>query len=130
MGKNFSEELGEWLSRKNRTQRDRNLVAFLAVLDDVKDGLKTGYSAKSVWAYLLESKRIEFGYDTFLNYANRFIDSEQRDQVATKCQTASKPLAPDIAPNRTASTAAKAIKSEVQAKFVFNPVPPEDKELF
>ena len=130
MGKNFSEELGEWLSRRNRTQRDRNLVAFLAVLDDVKEGLKTGYSAKAVWAYLLESKRIGFGYDTFLNYANRFIDKKQRDQVATKNQTASKPLAPNIAPNRTAPTAAKAIRSEAPAKFVFNPVPPDDKELF
>ena len=129
MGKNFSEELGEWLSRRNRKQRDRNLVAFLAVLDDVKDGLKTGYSAKSVWAYLLESKRIGFGYDTFLNYANRFIDSEQRYRAVTKSQAASKFLAPHIAPNRTASTAEKTVKSEAQATFVFNPVPNKEELL-
>ena len=129
MGKNFSEELGEWLSRRNRTQRDRNLVAFLAVLDDVKDGLKTGYSAKAVWAYLLESKRIEFGYDTFLNYAKRFIDSKQRDQVVTKSQTASKSIAPDTASNCTAPTVAKTVGSEAQATFVFNPVPNKEELL-
>jgi hypothetical protein len=129
MNRNFPEELGEWLSHKNPTQRDRNLVAFLAVLDDVKAALKTGYAAKSVWGYLRESKRIEFGYDTFLNYVNRFIGSEQSDRAAAQSQAASKPLAPD---NRKSTVGGDNPTTKTLAKepgFTFNPVPNKE-ELF
>ncbi|MDO9013673.1 MAG: TraK family protein, partial [Polynucleobacter sp.] len=50
MAKTYPEQLGEWVKRRESTQRDKNLVAFLAVRDDVKAAVEAGYSVKTVWA--------------------------------------------------------------------------------
>lgn len=73
MKKNYPEQLGEWIQQKKSTQRNKNLVAFLAVSDDVKLAIESGFSVKTIWDNLHELKRIEFGYNTFLNYVNRQI---------------------------------------------------------
>jgi len=74
MAKSYPELLGEWVKRReSATKRDKNLVAFLAVRDDVKEALDAGYAVKTIWANLHEHKRIAFGYDTFLHYVERHI---------------------------------------------------------
>ncbi|MDD2739953.1 MAG: TraK family protein [Methylomonas lenta] len=73
MSKRYSDQLGEWVKQKQSRKRDKNLVAFLAIKADVQEALNEGYAAKTIWAHMLEKKRIEFGYDTFLNYTNRQI---------------------------------------------------------
>lgn len=73
MTKTYPERLGEWLKRRESTRRDKNIVAFLAVRDDVRDAVDAGYAIKTIWANMHEEKRVAFGYDTFLNYVNRHI---------------------------------------------------------
>jgi uncharacterized protein DUF5338 len=73
MSKRYSDQLGQWVKQKQSRKRDKNLVAFLAIKADVQEALNEGYAAKTIWAHMLEKKRIEFGYDTFLNYTNRQI---------------------------------------------------------
>jgi hypothetical protein len=80
MAKDYSEQLGDWVKRRTSTRRDKNLVAFLAVRDDVKVAVDAGFAVKTVWANMVESKRVEFGYDTFLNYVNRLIRRPQMHQ--------------------------------------------------
>lgn len=73
MAKSYPELLGEWVKRRESTQRDKNLVAFLAVRDDVRAAVDAGYAVKTIWANMSEAGRVKFGYDTFLNYTNRLI---------------------------------------------------------
>ncbi|WP_426107453.1 TraK family protein [Massilia sp. TSP1-1-2] len=73
MTKSYPEQLAEWVKRRESTKRDKNLVAFLAVRDDIKLAVDAGYAVKTIWANMHEEKRVAFGYDTFLNYVNRHI---------------------------------------------------------
>lgn len=73
MSKRYSDQLGEWIKKKQSRKRDKNLVAFLAVKADVQEALGEGYAVKTIWEHMFENQRIEFGYDTFLNYTNRLI---------------------------------------------------------
>jgi hypothetical protein len=73
MAKSYPEQLAEWVKRRESTKRDKNLVAFLAVRDDVKLAVDAGYAVKTIWANMHEEKRVAFGYDTLLNYVNRYI---------------------------------------------------------
>ena len=114
MAKSYPEELREWVSKqKKTTPRDRNLVAFLAVRDDVKAAIDAGYSLKTVWANMRETGRIEFGYDTFLNYAKRSISGR-----------ATAPSTADAKPAEGRSRAPAATpKPATGTGFTFNSIP-------
>lgn len=77
MAKSYPEQLGDWVKRRESTQRDKNLVAFLAVRDDVKAAVDAGYAVKTIWSNMSEAGRVNFGYDTFLNYTNRLIRKQK-----------------------------------------------------
>jgi len=95
MAKSYTEQLAEWVKRRPApTRRDKNLVAFLAVRDDVRDALDEGYAVKTVWAHMHESKRIEFGYDTFLNYVNRHLRPAEQQPAIASNQVATAPTSP------------------------------------
>jgi hypothetical protein len=83
MAKSYPEQLGDWVNRRTSTRRDKNLVAFLAVRDDVRVAVDAGFAVKTVWANMIESKRVDFGYDTFLNYVNRLIRRPQVNQASS-----------------------------------------------
>jgi hypothetical protein len=125
MNKNYLEQLGEWVKRRKSTQRDRNLVAFLAIRDDVKAALDASYSVKTVWANMQECKRTEVGYEVFLHYVNRLIRHPIADHSATAPNLRlSAPLGPvgqKLGPG--APSAMKATKEAAPAGFVFDPVP-------
>ncbi|MBZ2206557.1 TraK family protein [Massilia soli] len=132
MAKSYTEQLAEWVKRRPApTRRDKNLVAFLAVRDDVRQALDEGYAVKTVWAHMHDSKRIEFGYDTFLNYVNRYLRSVDQPVLATSQaanvptfrkahlrNAADKPVPSKPIPHQRAAPAA----SE-PAGFTFNPAP-------
>ena len=133
MDTNYPEQLGEWVRQQKSTQRDRNLVAFLAIQNEVKAALDVKYSVKTVWKNMQESKRIDVGYEMFLRYVNRLIRHPQANQTATM-KNPELSLPPHAigkeSQAKRATPAATATRQTAQAAFVFNPVPPEDKELF
>lgn len=73
MEKKYLEHLAEWIATRETAKKDKNLLAFLAVRDDVAAALAIGYSVKTVWADLREAKKITASYETFLHYVNRHI---------------------------------------------------------
>ena len=73
MSKSYAELLGEWVKRRDSNRREQNVVAFLAVRDDVKAALDAGFAVKTIWTNMHEHGRIAFGYDTFLIYVKRYI---------------------------------------------------------
>lgn len=76
MKQRYTDELGEWIKKRKEKTRDKNLVAFLAVKADIQEALNEGYSVKIIWEHMFENKRIEYGYETFLNYTNRMINKK------------------------------------------------------
>lgn len=76
MAKSYTRQLKEWVGRARRpTKPDRNRVAFMAVKYDVREALEEGWPLKTIWAHMVEQKRIEFAYETFLVYVKRHVKS-------------------------------------------------------
>ncbi len=119
MTKEYPEQLGAWLRRRETTRRDRNLAAFLAAADDVRAALVSGYPIKTIWSNLFESKRIAFRYDAFLRYVHRYIF----------CPEGSSPYALDEKQQAQKTIAATSPKPAVHAGFTFNPVPNKEELL-
>ncbi|MDN6888239.1 TraK family protein [Variovorax sp. CAN2819] len=71
MASKYTDELAAWVRRQDANGRGRNLVAFLAVKPDVSAALAEGYSVKTIWTHMNATKRIEFGYETFLSYVHK-----------------------------------------------------------
>lgn len=117
----YTDQLAKWVKEKKATPRNKNLVAFLAVRADVKEAIDAGYPVKTVWENMHELKRIEFGYDTFLNYVNRHIRDSQETRKTSPIESKS----PDEATQQTTKTT----KPGALPGFTFNPVP-NAEELF
>jgi hypothetical protein len=127
MAKTYPDQLGLWVKLRKSTRRDKNLVAFLAVREDVKAALDTGYSVKTVWTNMYECQRIEFSYDTFLNQVNRLIRRPQ----ASKAAMLATPAAAIDDSNPTSKAAAKkpaaqTMKPEAATGFTFNSAPKKE----
>jgi hypothetical protein len=128
MSNRYSEELGEWIKQKPSRKWYKNLAAFLAVKTSVQEALSDGYAAKTIWAHMVETKRIEFGYDTFLKYTNKLIRSSQTSSVNYESIPAPKDKNVIHQPmNR--KTEKKAAQPPQKSGFVFDPEPNKE-ELF
>lgn len=73
MAKSYTDELAQWATKRQGKARERNLVIFHGLQDDVRAALDAGYSSKTIWAHMQDQGRIDFGYETFLMYVNRVI---------------------------------------------------------
>jgi len=128
MSKRYSEELGEWIKQKPSRKWYKNLAAFLAVKTSVQEALSDGYAAKTIWAHMVETKRIEFGYDTFLKYTNKLIRSPQTSSVNYESIPAPKDKK-GIHQSMNQEPKKKAAQPPQKSGFVFDPEPNKE-ELF
>ena len=132
MGTSYTDQLAKWVKEKKSTPRNKNLVAFLAVRADIKEALDAGYPVKTVWENMHELKRIEFSYDTFLNYVNRQIRRPQANQPTPQVESKSAQKLKDNKsklPDDHTKPTTKTTKSGTLSGFTFNPVP-NAEELF
>lgn len=121
MAKTYPKQLGDWVKQRVSTRRDMNLVAFLAVREDVRVAVEAGFAVKTVWRNMRETGRIDFGYDTFLNHVNRLIRRSSVEQTSVGSQTNPKKIADERKQKlKPAHTAQRAAKPAV-AGFTFNP---------
>lgn len=130
MTKKYPEQLSRWAKERKSTKRDVNVGTFLQVREDARIALDAGHAAKTVWRNLHESKRIDFCYDTFLRYVNKYIRTEGSLPVAeTAKRTAAKSM-PPVLPrtSRPAAPASKATQAEPRG-FTFNPTPNKEDLL-
>ena len=121
MAKPYTEQLADWVKSRKSSRQEKNLAAFLAVKPDVMGALESGFPAKTIWMHLKELKRIEFGYDTFLNLV-------KRHEPASAKKSENKNLSTGVKDNPTEST--KEVKpkdTESPTKkvsgFRYNPTP-------
>jgi len=131
MTKTYTDELAEWVKKRANKCREKNLVAFLGVRDDVKAAIDVGYSAKTIWSNMHECGRLGFGYEMFLHFVNRLIKKGQGAKPG--CQSAQGIAASTGDP--PGSSAVPSGKPATPAKhagmptFKFNPVPCNREEL-
>lgn len=133
MKKRFSEQLGEWVKEKKSRQRDKNLVAFLAVKADVQDALNEGYAVKTIWEYMVEKKRIGYGYETFLNYTNRLIRRKGKGGTPDKIIVTEQPSVTNTKEDTKQKKKEEPITTATEQKsakipgFKFNPIPNKEE---
>jgi hypothetical protein len=116
--KSYPEQLAEWVNQPTRKLRDRHLVTFMAVRNDVEAALHAGFAAKTIWSNMQEAGRVDFCYETFLKHVKRCINTPLANQAAqtTKGKGKTAPGPVIVAP--------PAIQG-----FVFNPVPNKEELL-
>lgn len=80
MAKKFNERLDEWVKNRetSRARKDKNLVAFLALKDDIKAALDNGFSMKTIWEFMYENEQFKLRYETFLKYVNKHIKNQNQ----------------------------------------------------
>ena len=114
MAEDFSNQLAQWVQHRGLQRSGKNLVAFMAVRDDVKLAIDAGYAVKTVWANLRETGRIDLGYKTFLNYVRRCLGPSPDPAAAS-------PVRPTVAPVATVSALA-AVAAAAPPSRESNPV--------
>jgi hypothetical protein len=125
MAEDFSKQLAQWVEQRGLQQSDKNLVAFMAVRDDVKLAIDAGYAVKTVWANLRETGRIDLAYKTFLNYVRRCLGP-------LPDRAASSPVRPTVAPSSRESSPVKTptrVMPLAMPGFVYDPVPNKEELL-
>jgi hypothetical protein len=131
MAKSYTDELAEWVKKRENKGREKYLVAFHGVRDDVKAAIDAGYSVKTIWSNMHETSRVGFGYDTFLNYVNRLIKKSREAKPGTKSGESivtaraapAAPEPPPLPPALLSKPATPAAKRAGMPTFKFNPVP-------
>ncbi|MFL6631643.1 MAG: TraK family protein [Massilia sp.] len=132
MAKSYNEQLAEWIRQRAQSARhERNRVAFLSVKDDVREAIEQGWPVKTIWAHMVEQKRIEFGYDTFLVYVKRLVRPAAEPAVARKSKVPRRPPLTPVSPLPAGSAESRTPSASVQDQlpgFTFN-VAPNREEL-
>lgn len=153
MARNYAEELDTWVSQREVTGREKNLVAFHAVRDDIQTALAAGFAVKTIWAHMRAKGRISYGYNTFRFHVNRFIRKPQVSQPGETSSEATptrlpsrsltephvsplkkpvKPLAAPVSepplsapflPSPSSSSVPPPVRRTGMPTFTFNPVP-------
>jgi len=108
--------IGDWAKRRTLARREKNLVALLAVRDEIESGLEAGFAAKTVWRYLYETGKVPCKYDTFLKFLNRNIRQAPPAKVPLP-SSAPTPVAPAVK-KETAVNPPEELRG-----FHFNPIP-------
>jgi len=127
MAEDFSNQLAQWVQQRGLQTSDKNLVAFLAVHDDVKLAIDAGYAVKTVWANLRETGRIDLGYKTFLNYVRRCLGPSPEPAAVSPVRT-TVPVAPSSRESDPVKTPTRVMPLAMPG-FVYDPVPNKEELL-
>ena len=131
MAEDFSNQLAQWVQHRGLQRSGKNLVAFMAVRDDVKLAIDAGYAVKTVWANLRETGRIDLGYKTFLNYVRRCLGPLPDPAAASPVRAtvsavaAAAPLPRESNPVKTPTR----VMPLAMPGFVYDPVPNKEELL-
>lgn len=121
--KSYTDELAAWVKKRDATRprQDKNVVAFLAIKEDVRSAIEAGYSKLTIWEHLHEVGKIPYLYETFLKHIRRHLKDRP---VVKEVKIEVKPAALN-----NVQTNVQTEKPVAQAGFVFNPVPNKQELL-
>ena len=131
MAEDFSNQLAQWVQHRGLQRSGKNLVAFMAVRDDVKLAIDAGYAVKTVWANLRETGRIDLGYKTFLNYVRRCLGPSPDPAAASLVRPTVAAVAAAAPPSRESNPVKTPTRVMPLAMpgFVYDPVPNKEELL-
>ena len=74
--------MAEWVSEKNSEQPNAcdALPVFLALRQDVIQAMAAGYSRKTIWDFLVDTRKVPFTYGTFIRYVKRYMTDAEIEQ--------------------------------------------------
>jgi hypothetical protein len=117
----LSERIAQRVQSTKTNRARNNLLAFLALRDDIKQALNDSYTKKEIWETLRDEQKIAFGYTSFTRYVNRLILCNNKQEIHTKEESESvkkQTAKPDEQQNVTP----KEKKEDVITNFVFKPI--------
>ena len=127
MTKHYSTRLAKWVERRESTKHEKNLVAFLAVRDDVEAALADGFAVRTIWLNMHEEGRVACKYSTFLSLVNRHFE-RQRVKRPRKIQPPALQVRAPV--QSTQSSPASPVRKDGKFKapdplpgFYFDPIP-------
>jgi hypothetical protein len=114
----YPKQLAQWVNQPASKLRDRHLATFMAVRNDVEAALDAGFTAKTIWANMRETGRVDFCYETFLRHVKRCFSAAPARKavpiVKAKGRTEAEPVI---------------VAAPTMPGFTFNPVPNKEELL-
>lgn len=107
----YPKQLAQWVNQPASKLRDRHLATFMAVRNDVEAALDAGFTAKTIWANMHETGRVDFCYETFLRHVKRCFGSPPAIQAA-----------PSPTTKRMTTAGPVIVPAPTMPGFIFNPV--------
>src|SRR5450830_448894 len=124
MSKTYPEALGEWVAKGEASRPDRNLVAFMAVRDELRAAVEAGYSVKAIWRNMGADGRVVASYYTFRRHMNRYLrPSESADRAVPTLLSANRErpgLSPEAGNYRRVDSTSKTTLTDAIPGFTFN----------
>jgi hypothetical protein len=80
----LSERIAQRVQSTKTNRARSNLLAFLALRDDIKQALNDSYTKKEIWETLRDEQKIAFGYTSFTRYVNRLILCNNKQEIHIK----------------------------------------------
>jgi hypothetical protein len=96
----------------------KNRAVFLVLRDDIKEALNDGWAFKQIYRTLYSQQKINFSYQTFMNYANALILMPKSSEA--NHQQVQLPKAGHEQTDASAEPLPK--KSYELPSFIFNPI--------
>ena len=72
-----------WVSQKNSESPNScdSLPIFRALQKDVTEAMAAGYSRKTIWDFLVDTRKVPFTYGTFIRYVKKYITDADIEQA-------------------------------------------------
>ena len=108
----YPKQLAQWVNQPASKLRDRHLATFMAVRNDVEAALDAGFTAKTIWANMHETGRVNFSYETFLRHVKRCFGAVPARKTVSIIRAKDRTVAEPVI-----------VAAPVMPGFIFNPVP-------
>lgn len=71
-----TKDIDEWFAKKvkENPRRKTGAMAFIAIKDEVNNGLQAGYTKTVLFEYFTDTNKLSCCFETFLRYIRRYID--------------------------------------------------------
>ena len=126
----MSKELTELIAQAEMQRQPqgtgiKNRSAFLALRDDIKEAMTDGWALKQIYRTLHTQQKINFSYQTFVNYANELILNPKQVSKTTTSPSLVNQDTKQEKPEQKASlnnTETTIKKPPELPGFIFNPI--------
>lgn len=122
MEKRLSQRIADNAVKENQKNSKLNLASFIILRDEIEEAMNDGWSIRYIWKVLVKEEKITFGYQTFLNYINKYKNSPQ-----IKLERAINKKQSDNLPAPSPTSTPKTEPEPVPAAEILESEPSEDR---